>query len=203
MKKIFCVFLSLVLIAIAYGKETDEKAFKGEPIKFTVKHPETEDSIPLKAQIPEGWKVNSDFGTVVYQPANALDFYEPPQIEYQALCEGECKAEAIPENIEGYIQRLKDGWKRLATGNEELDKLGANVDILKEEKAEGRVIFEVKLTYPDGVSSAMYPPRYQLYHFIYNDQDPFFILTKGLIPVNLADEFLSQVESSCLTTVKQ
>jgi hypothetical protein len=203
MKKIFCVFLSLVLSVIAYGKETDEKAFKGEPIKFTVKHPETEDSIPLKAQIPEGWKVNPDFGTVVYQPANALDFYEPPQIEYQALCEGECKAEAIPENIEGYIQHLKDGWKRLATGNEELDKLGANVEILKQEKAEGWVIFEVKLTYPDGVSSAMYPPRYQLYHFIYNDQDPFFILTKGLIPVNLADEFLSQVQSSCLTTAKQ
>jgi len=203
MKKLFCVFLFLALIAIAYGEETDNSTFQGDAIEFAVIHPATEDSILLKAQIPEGWKVNPYFGTVVYQPANADDFYEPPNIEYQALCEGECKAEAIPGNIEAYIQRLKKGWQKLATGDEALDKLGANVEIIKEEKSEGQVIFEVKLTYPDGVSSAMYPPRYQLYHFLYNDQDPFFILTKGQIPVSLGDEFLSPVQSSCLTTARQ
>lgn len=204
MKRFYCISLCLIFVTIAYGQNNDKKEpFEGEQIGFTVKHPVTEVGILLKTTIPKGWEVNPDFGTVVFRPGNADDYYEPPLIEYQALCEGEAKADVIPENIDGYIQRLKDGWKRLATGNEELDKLGANVEILKEEKSEGRVVFEVKLTYPEGVSVAMYPPRYYLYYFLYNDQDPFFILIKGQIPVNLADEFLAQVRASCLTTVKK
>ena len=155
----------------------------------------------MKAVIPKRWKINPDYGTVVYQPANADDYYEPPRIEFQALCEGECKAEAIPGNIEEYIQRLKDGWKKLSTGNPELDKLGTNVEIIKEEKSEGQWLFEVKLTYPEGVSSAMYPPRYWIYRFLHNAQDPFFILIKGKVPVNLADQFLPDVCASCMSAL--
>ncbi|NQT24694.1 hypothetical protein HQ585_05015 [candidate division KSB1 bacterium] len=199
MKRFTGFFLSMVLFTIAYGQKID---FVGDQVEFTVKRPNTEENIKLKAEVPKGWKVNPDFGTVVFEPGNALDFYEPPNIEFQAMCEGECKAEAMVGNIEGYIQRLKDGWKQLSTGNEELDKLGANVEILKEEKFKGHVVFAVKLTYPDGVSDAMYPPRYWIYRFLHNDQDPFFILIKGKVPVNLGDEFLSDIRASCLSTAK-
>ncbi|MFC1569191.1 hypothetical protein ACFL4L_03045 [bacterium] len=203
MKRFCCICLCLILFAVANGKNAGEnKAFVGDQIEFTVQHPESNESILLKAEVPKGWKVNPDFGTVVYQPGNSDDYYEPPLIEFQARCEGECKAEAMIGNIEGFIQRLKDGWKQLATGNAELDKLGANVEILKEEKFKGQVMFEVKLTYPDGVSDSMYPPRHRIYRFLHNDQDPFFILIKGEIPVNLADEFLVQVRASCLSTTK-
>lgn len=208
MKRIFSVCLLLIFIALAYGqkaektKVTNEKTFTGDPIEFTCKRPNTDESIPLKAAIPKGWKLNPDFGTVVYQPVNSDDYYEPPSIEFQARCEGECKAEAIPGNIEEYIQRLKDGWKKLSTGNPELDILGTNVEIIKEEKSEGQRLFEVKLTYPEGVSGAMYPPRYWIYRFLYNAQDPFFILIIGKVPVNLADQFLSDVCLSCLSTAK-
>jgi len=208
MKRTYFVCLSLFFLAVAYGqkaeekKVTNEKTFIGDWVEFTCEHPNTDESIPLKAAVPKGWKINPDFGTVVYQPANSDDYYEPPNIEFQVRCEGECKAEAIPVNIEGYIQRLKDGWKKLSTGNAELDNLGTNVEIIKEEKSEGQWLFEVKLTYPEGVSSAMYPPRYWIYRFLYNAQDPFFILIKGKVPVNLADQFLSDVFASCLSTVK-
>jgi len=203
MKRFYSICLCLILYATAYGQKTGEnKAFVGDQIKFTVTHPITEESIPLMAELPKGWKVNPDFGTVVYQPGNADDYYEPPRIEFQARCEGESKAEAMIGNIEGYIQRLKDGWKQLSTGNAELDKLGTNVEILKEEKFKGKVLFEVKLTYPEGVSSSMYPPRFWIYYFLHNDQDPFFIFIKGKVPVELADEFLSEVRASCLSTAK-
>lgn len=209
MKRITCVYLSLIFFVVAYGqkaeekKVTNEKTFIGDPAEFTCKQPLTEESIPLKVILPKGWKLNPYFGTVVYQPANADDYYEPPSIEFQAKCEGECKAEAIPGNIEGYIQRLKAGWKTLSTGDAELDKLGTNVEIIKEEKSEGQWLFEVKLTYPEGVSDAMFPPRYWIYRFLHNAEDPFFILIKGKVPVNLADEFLSDVSASCLSTAKQ
>jgi hypothetical protein len=208
MKRICYFYLFLIFVALSYGqkaeetKVTNDKPFTGDLIEFTCKRPNTDESIPLKAVMPKGWKVNPNFGTVVYQPANAVDYYEPPSIEFQVRCEGECKAEAIPGNIEEYIQRLKDGWKKLSTGNAELDMLGTNVEIIKEEKSEGQWLFEVKLTYPEGVSSAMYPPRYWIYRFLHTGQDPFFILIKGKVPVNLADKFLSDVYASCLSTVK-
>jgi len=208
MNRIFSVYLLVIFAAVAYGqkaeetKVTNEKTFAGEPMEFTCKQPNTDESIPLKVFLPKGWKLNSDFGTIVYQPANADDYYEPPRIEFQVRCEGECKAEAIPGNVEGYIQRLKAGWKKLATGDPELDMLGTNVEIIKEEKSEGQWLFEVKLTYPEGVSSAMYPPRYWIYRFLHNAQDPYFILINGKVPVNLADQFLSDVCASCLSTTK-
>ena len=77
MKRIFGVCLLLIFIASAYGQkaeatqETKEKTFKGDPIEFTCKHPITDDNIPLKVVLPTGWKLNPDFGTVVYQPANS------------------------------------------------------------------------------------------------------------------------------------
>ena len=205
MKRFYYVYLFLIPLTVAFGQKenvTKGQAFVGDPIEFTCIQPNTEESIPLKVILPKGWKLNPDFGTVVYQPADADDYYEPPIIEFQAKCEGECKADAIPGNIEGHIQRLKEGWKTLATGDSELDKLGTNVEILKEEKSEGQWLFEVKLTYPEGVSSAMYPPRYWIYRFLHKEQDPFFILIKGKVPVMLADEFFSDVEAACLSTTK-
>lgn len=205
MKTFYFLYLFLIPLTAAYGQRenrSEEQVFVGDPIEFTCKHPLTEESIPLKVILPKGWKLNPDFGTVVYQPANADDYFEPPMIEFQARCEGECKAEAIPENIEGFIQRLKEGWKTLATGDPALDKLGTRVEILKEEKSGGQWLFEVKLTYPEGVSSAMYPPRYWIYRFLHHGQDSFFILIKGMIPVALVDEFLSDVEAACLSTAR-
>ena len=202
MKRFYFICLCLIHFVLAYGQESDNSEdFSGDQIEFIVKKPNGEESISLKAEVPTDWKVNPNFGTVVYQPGNSDDYYEPPLIEFQARCEGECRAEAMVGNIEGYIQRLKDGWKQLSTGDAELDKLGANVEILIEEKLKGQVMFDVKLTYPDGVSSSMYPPRHYIYRFLYNDQETFFILIKGIVPESLADEFLSEVRSSCASTV--
>ncbi len=112
MKRIYCACLSLIIAAMAYGqkaeenKVTNEKVFIGDQVEFTCIRPDTDKSITIKAVIPKGWKLNPDFGTVVYQPANSDDYYEPPSIEFQVRCEGECKAEAISGNIEEYIQRL-------------------------------------------------------------------------------------------------
>lgn len=206
MKRLFCVCISLIILAAACSQKeeetmgTEEKTFSGDAIEFALKHPNADEKIQLKATLPKGWKLNPDFGTVVYEPANRDDYFDPPVIDFQARVEGEARAEVIPGNIEAYIQRLKEGWKKLSTGDPELDKLGANVEILKEEKSEGQWLFEVKLTYAEGVSSAMYPPRYWIYRFLHKAQDPFFILVTGKVPVNLADQFLSDVEASCLST---
>ena len=203
MKRFYLICLCLIHLVMVCGQKSDKnRDFTGDQIEFIVKKPLTEENVSLMAEVPKGWKVNPNFGTVVYQPGNSDDYYEPPLIEFQARCEGECKTEAIPGNIDGYIQRLKVGWKQLSTGDEELDKLGANVEILIEEKLKGQVMFEVKLTYPDGVSSSMYPPRHYIYRFLYADQDSYFILIKGIVPESLADEFLTEVRSSCVSTVK-
>ncbi len=208
MKRLLLVCSLLLFLSAAYGqkaaesKVTIKKTFSGDWVEFSCVQPNTEERIPLKAAVPKGWIVNPDFGTVVYQPANADDFYEPPRIEFEVRCEGECESDAIPGNIVGFIQRLKDGWKTLATGDPELDKLGTDVEIIKEEMSEGQWLFAVKLTYPEGVSSAMYPPRYWIYRFVHNAQDPYFIFIKGKVPINLADAFLPDVFASCLSTVK-
>ena len=178
---------------------TQGKACSGTPIKFTCKRPNTEEDVSLQAKLPGGWKRNPAFGTVVFEPGDAADYFEAPSIEVEVLCEGECKSEAIPGNIVFYIQRLKAGWKTLATGNPEMDKLGTNVEIIKDEQSGDTRVFEVKLTYPEGVSAAMYPPRYWVYRFIHNPEEPYFILIKGKVPVNLADQFLSDVRAACLS----
>jgi hypothetical protein len=178
---------------------TRGKAYSGNPITFTCKLPNTEEDVSLQAKLPDGWKRNPAFGTVVFEPGDAEDFFEAPSIEMEVLCEGECKPEAIPGNILFYIQRLKAGWKTLATGNPEIDKLGTNVEIIKDEQSGDTRVFEVKLTYPEGVSAAMYPPRYWIYRFIHNPEVPFFILIRGKVPVNLANQFLSDVRAACLS----
>lgn len=184
------------------GKEnpaSQEKACSGAPIKFTCRRPNTEENVSLQVKLPGGWKRNPAFGTVVFEPGDAENYFETPSIEVEVLCEGEGKPEAIPGNILSYLQRMKAGWKTLATGNPEMDKLGTNVEIIKEEQSGDTRVFEVKLTYPEGVSAAMYPPRYWVYRFIHNPEDPFFILVKGKVPINLADQFLSNVRTACLS----
>lgn len=202
MKIITCVCFILGFLNLIFAQTTDEEQFLGDQVEVICVRPDIEEPVSFEAIIPQGWKRNPYFGTVVYQPANADDYYEPPNIEFQALCEGECRAETIPGNIENYIERLKEGWKTLATGDPELDKLGAIVDVIQEEKLEGKWLFEVKLTYPEGVSSAMYPPRYYIYHFLHDGQDPYFLLVKGIVPIELADEFLSDVYASCVSAVE-
>jgi len=209
MKRLNIVFLALILLAMVYTAGAGEnklirnKEFTGDEVEFTCKHPVTEESIPMKAIVPKGWKVNPAFGTVVFEPGNADDYYEPPNIEFQALCEGESKAEAIPGNIKGYMMRLMQGWKTLSTGDPELDKLGTHVEVMKEKHSEGLWLFAVQLSYPEGVSDAMYPPRYYIYLFLQEAQDPYFILVKGQVPVNSGEQFLSDVYASCLTAAKR
>ena len=184
------------------GKENlvpQEKAGIEAPIKFTCRQPNTEDDVSLEVKLPGGWQRNPAFGTVVFEPGDAENYFETPSIEVEVLCEGECKPEAIPGNILSYLERLKAGWKTLATGNPEMDKQGTNVEIIKEEQSGDTRVFEVKLTYPEGVSAAMYPPRYRVYRFIHNPEDPFFILVKGKVPLNLADQFLSDIRTACLS----
>jgi len=209
MKRSNIIFLSLIfltMVCIAGAGDnilTGDKEFTGDETELTCQHPLTEESIPMKITVPEGWKINPAFGTVVFQPADADEYYEPPNIEIQALCEGECESEAVPGNIRGYMQRLMQGWQTLSTGDPELDKQGAIVEVIKEKHSEGLWLFAVKLTYPEGVSSAMYPPRYYIYLFLHDAQDPYFILVKGIVPVNLADQFLSDVYASCMTAAKR
>lgn len=184
------------------GKENPAaqgKACSGTPIKFTCKHPLTEEDVSLQVKLPGGWRRNPAFGTVVFEPGDAEDYFEAPSIEVEVLCEGECKPEAVPGNILSYIQRLKAGWETLTTGNPEIDRLGTNVETIKEEQSGDTRVFEVKLTYPEGVSAAMYPPRYWVYLFIRDPEKPFFILIKGKVPVNMADQFLSDVRAACLS----
>ncbi len=84
-----------------------------------------------------------------------------------------------------------------------MDNLGTNVEIVGDEQIGDARVFEVKLTYPEGVSAAMYPPRYWVYRFIHDPEDPYFILVKGKVPLNLADQFLSAVRAACLSVKKQ
>ncbi len=67
------------------------------------------------AEVPAGWKVNPNFGTVVYQPGNIDDYYEPPLIEFQARCEGECKAEVISVALVASILSIADNPVRRIT----------------------------------------------------------------------------------------
>ena len=151
--KIFICICFILFFTLIFAQTRDEKEFMGDQVEVMCVRPDIEESVSFEATIPQGWKRNPYFGTVVYQPQNADDYYEPPNIEFQVLCEGECKAEIILENIENYINRLKEGWKTLSTGDAELDKLGAIVDVITEEKSDSQWLLEVKLTYPEGVSS--------------------------------------------------
>jgi len=201
MKRMLCIGLLLVLPVLLVAQEAEKEAFKGDVVEFTCQQPNTETPVPLQVTLPKGWKQNKAFGTMVFEPKNAGDYYEAPRMEFQIMCEGECKAEVIPLNIKKYMLRLMEGWKTLATGDPELDKQGTIVEVIKESQAEGQLLFAVKLTYPEGVSSAMYPPRYWIYLFLFNEKDPYFAFVKGKVPVSLKDEFLDDVMASCLTTV--
>jgi len=207
MQKKYYVIASLLLFLIMAGinssgqgtKDPGTPACSEVPMKFTCSRPNAEEDVILHANLPGGWKRNPAFGTVVFEPGDANEYFETPSIEVEVLCEGECVPQAIPGNILSYIQRLKAGWKTLATGNPEMDKQGAFVEIINDEQSEDTRILEVKLTYPEGVSMAMYPPRHWVYRFIHNPEDPFFILIKGKVPVNLAGQFLSDVRAACLS----
>ncbi len=202
MKRLFYVIIVL-LFAGSVGARIpgQQKKISGDRVEFSCKQPGSGKELTIKAMVPAGWKRNTGFGTVLFQPPDAGDYFDPPNIEFQVLSEGEIKAEAMPGNIEGYIERLKKGWKKLATGNPELDEKGTIVTVNKEETIPGRWLLDVTLTYPEGVSSAMYPPRHWIYVFLHRAQDPYLMLIKGCVPVSLADQFLERVRTACLSKV--
>jgi len=131
--------LSLIMAGInSSGQGTENPATpacSGTPMKFTCSRPNAEEDVILRADSPGGWKRNPAFGTVVFEPGDAEEYFEAPSIEVEVLCEGACDPQAIPGNILSYIQRLKADWKTLASGNPEMDKLGANVKIIQDEQS--------------------------------------------------------------------
>ena len=81
-------------------------AASGENTTFVCPIPQSDGEVALEIALPAGWERNTDFGTVVFDPPDAGDFFEAPRIEVQVKCEGECRAEAMADNIESYVQRL-------------------------------------------------------------------------------------------------
>ncbi len=74
-------------------------AGSGTTVQFSCPLPLSEEAVNLQATLPEGWKRNPDFGTVVFEPGDAAEYFEAPSIEVTVLCEGECQPEVIPDNI--------------------------------------------------------------------------------------------------------
>ncbi|MBU1693683.1 MAG: hypothetical protein KKC51_06935, partial [Verrucomicrobia bacterium] len=162
------VILAGVFILAGCGqqKATEGKAAtQGSvpPTEIKVQGPDENTTVTLQIVLPKGWVVNPDFGTLVYEPGNRSDFFEIPSIEITTAVQGEASPEAIPGNIARHIQQTKDGWKKISTGNAELDAKGANVEVVEETQGDGEWLLKLKLTYPEGVSEAMYPPRYWIY----------------------------------------
>jgi|GEM_PF-1641231 len=208
-RKTLCLWVGIVVLQIfsPLGQSSLQarvKKFSSSKItELTVLKPNSDEKIALTIDLPEGWKRNMDFGTVVFEPANASDFFEIPSIEILLTCGGECEPGKIAQNIESHIQRLNKGWETLSTGNAELDKKGSIVEVLEDRKTGTSRLYEVRLTYPAGVSSAMYPPRIWIYRFINPPGDPFFILVNGKIPANLKNDFFPMLEAACLSVNKK
>lgn len=213
MKKLKGLALLCLLLCMAGGLLADpnptgdgsgkQETICGEKAMFMCPIPQSDEEVALEIALAAGWIRNTAFGTVVFDPPDAGDFYEAPRIEIQVLCEGECRAEAMAANIDSYVQRLKEGWKTLSTGDENLDKLNTKVEVLKDEKAGDSRVFAVSLTYPEGVSSAMYPPRFWIYRFVHKPGDSYFIMVKGKVPASLENDFYSVVEATCGTVDKK
>lgn len=195
-KRSKAVAISLLIIICILGWGPAVPAAAAETA-FSCVLPNSDQQVALAVTLPEGWQRNTAFGTVVFEPGNAGDYFEAPNVEISAVCEGECAPAAIPANIDSFVQRLKEGWKTLATGNADLDKAGTAVEVLKDEKQGNARVFAVSLTYPEGVSAAMYPPRLYIYRFIHDPDEPYFILVKGLVPAALKSEFYTAVEAVC------
>ncbi|HOO77751.1 MAG TPA: hypothetical protein PLI51_04670 [bacterium] len=193
--------LSSVLLAAALSVRAGEEPVPagGEEVEIACPNPAGGEPVLLRATVPAGWKRNPGFGTAVFEPADADDFSDPPRIEIQVLCEGECGPETVSANIDGYIERLETGWKKLSTGRAALDRQEGTVEVVADERAPGGRLLEVKLTYPDGVSRAMYPPRYWIYRFRHDTGDPYFIVAVGKVPIDAAGRFLAEVRASCLS----
>ena len=186
----------------AATQETATTQEAAPPTEITVQGPTEDTTVKLQIALPNGWEVNPDFGTLVYEPANRGDFFEAPRIEIVTAVEGQATPEAIPENIARFIQQTKDGSKKISTGDPALDAQGANVEIIEETQGAGEWNLTFKLTYPEGVSDAMYPPRYWIYRFLHRADEAFFVRIKGKVPINEADRFLTPVSDACKSAVR-
>lgn len=90
-----------------------------------------------------------------------------------------------------------EGWTKIQTGNEALDAQNANVEVVEESADDGDWLLILKVTYPEGVSEAMYPPRYWIYRYLHRADEPFFVCIKGGVTMRYADQFLSAVTEAC------
>lgn len=186
----------------AVPQETTATQEAAPPTEITVPGPTEDITVKLQIALPDGWEVNPDFGTLVYEPANRGDFFEAPRIEIVTAVEGQATPEAIPENITRVIQQIKDSSKTISTGDPALDAQGANVEIIEEKQDAGEWNLTIKLTYPEGVSDAMYPPRYWIYRFLHRTDEAFFVRIKGKVPINEADKFLTPISDACKSAVR-
>lgn len=167
------------------------------PTEVSIQSPQADATVALQIALPDGWAVNPGFGTLMYEPGNRDDFYEPPSIEIVTAVEGEAAPDAIPENIAQYVQRVKDSSAKIQTGDADLDAQGAHVEIIEETAGAGEWGLTLKLTYPDGVSDAMYPPRIWIYRFLHRADEPFFVLIKGKVPIQEVGQFFAPVSAAC------
>ncbi|MBP7831036.1 MAG: hypothetical protein KA248_14080 [Kiritimatiellae bacterium] len=179
------------------GESTAAPAKATAPTEVTIKAPDETTDVALQLVRPSGWEVNPDYGTLVYEPPNRDDYVDTPNIEIRAAVEGEVSAAAVPVNIARLIGAAKEGWKKIQTGNEALDAQNANVEVVEESADDGDWLLILKVTYPEGVSEAMYPPRYWIYRYLHRADEPFFVCIKGGVTLRYADQFLPAVTEAC------
>lgn len=188
------------------GKEAAEEAGPIAALQdesFDLDLPSDQGLQAVRAQIPQQWMRNTDFGSIVFQPANKDDFFYPPMIQFTTSCGGSCDAAAIPANIEKAIQGIKDVLARpnINTGDAELDAIRADVEVLLEEKYEGDGwILAAAVTYPEELSSAQYVARIVIHAFRHHPGDKFFIQTTAHASIDQKDELLAVLTAACRAT---
>jgi len=174
-----------------------------QPESFAVQLPNSAETLAVQGRIPKGWARNLEFGTVVFQPADKDDHFDPPLLQYEVRCGGSCEPQAIPANIEAAVQGIKDRLARpnINTGDSELDAVRAGVEVLLDEKfgADGRIL-AAAVTYPEHLSAALYIPRVVVHAFLHRPGDGFFIQTTGRCHLNQKDELLPVLTEACKAT---
>lgn len=184
------------------SKEADPNVTLQEE-SFVLELPMNKGVRTVKAQIPQEWMRNTDFGSVVFQPENKDDFFYPPMIQYTTTCGGSCEAAAIPANIEKAIQGIKDTLTRpnINTGDAELDAVRAEVKVLLDERfEEDGWILAAAVTYAEELSSARYIPRIVIHAFRHHSGDEFFIQTTAHASLDQKDALLTVLTAACRAT---
>lgn len=207
-----CLILVMICSQCSKGNDRTEEKIQ-EPKKealadlqeknLEIQIPMSDDTQTVQAKIPATWIRNPLFGTVVFQPADYEDQFDPASIEYQISCAGSCDPNAIPGNIENKIKGIKDTLLRpnINTGDPELDAIRANVEILLEEKfSDDGWILAAAVTYPEHLSSSLYIPKVVISSFRHHPEDKFFVQTSARVNLKQKDELLTVLMKACKST---